>query len=172
MVSSPDVIPFGWLGSKHQLTSWFVWRIRTKIVEFMCRQHDPFFQYIERNLGEYLWENTLQLRSWGSAVEVSAAATLLQTTIVICTACTETIRRWLYYKPLFPVTGKNNNNNKQQQQQQNLNWGKDLLEKSLSALWTIDSCALTCLLKSVPGCQNSSQHKLPGLFFLFFFFNQ
>ena len=38
----------------------------------------------------YLGENTLQLRSWGSDVEVTAAATLLQTTIVIYTSCIET----------------------------------------------------------------------------------
>ena len=58
-----------------------------------------FSWYIGRNLGEYFLENTLQLRSWGSDVEVSAAATLLHTTVVIYTACTETIRRWLSYKP-------------------------------------------------------------------------
>ena len=37
--------------------------------------------------------------------KVSAAPTLLQTTIVIYTACTETIRRWLSYKLMFPVAG-------------------------------------------------------------------
>ena len=87
------------------LYSLFLWRIRTqKIVDFTCRHHDPFFQYIERNLGECLWENTLQLRSWGSDVKVSTAETLLQTTIVIYTACTE---RWLSYKPLILVAGTN-----------------------------------------------------------------
>ena len=86
------------------LSSLFVWRIRTKIVDFMCRHRDPFFQHTEQNLGEDLWENTLQLRSWGSDVKVSAAATLLQTTIVIYTACTE---RWLSYKPRIPVPGAN-----------------------------------------------------------------
>ena len=89
------------------LSSLFVWKICTKIVDFMCRYHKPFSRYIGRNLGEYLWENTLQLRSWGSDVEVSAAATLLQTTIVIYTTCTETIRRWLSYKLLFPMAGTN-----------------------------------------------------------------
>ena len=82
----------------------FIWRIRTKIVDFMCRHHYPFFQCTEGSLGELLWGNTLQLRSWGSGVKVSAAATLLQTTIVIYTACTE---RWLSYMPRIPVPGTN-----------------------------------------------------------------
>ena len=87
------------------------------------------------NLGKYLWENTPQPRSWGSDVKVSAAAMLLQTAIVTYTSCTETTR------------------------------GKDLLEKSLSALWTIDSCALTSTLKSVSRLLEQQEHKLPGLFF-------
>ena len=102
----------------------------------------------------------LQLRSRGSGVEISAAATLLQPCCKQLSSYTETetTRRWQSYRPLFPVAGKE------------INWGKDLLEKSLSTLWTIGSCALSSSLKSVPGCQNSSQHKLPGLFFFFFFF--
>ena len=47
----------------------------------------------------------LQPRSLGSHMKVSAAAALLQKTIVIYTACTKTIRRWLSYKLLFPVAG-------------------------------------------------------------------
>ena len=42
----------------------------------MYRHHEPFSRYIGPNLWEYLGETTLQLRSWGSDVEVSAAATL------------------------------------------------------------------------------------------------
>ena len=84
-----------------------IWRFCTKLMDFICRHHQPFSRYIRLNLREYLWENTLQLRSWGSDVEVSAAATLLQTTVVIYTTCTETIRRWLSYKLPFPVAGTN-----------------------------------------------------------------
>ena len=34
----------------------------------------------------------------------------------------------------------------------NYKWGQYLPEKSLSAFWTTDSCALTSSLKFVPGC--------------------
>ena len=134
------------------LSSLFVRRFCTKIMDFMCQHHEPFSRYIGRNFGKYLWENTLQLRSWGSDVEVSAAATLLQTTIVIYTALTETIRRWLSYKPLFPVAGTT-------KARKRFTW-----EIFVS---TLNVCADSSL-KSVPGWKNSSQHKLPG----HFFFNQ
>ena len=86
-----------------------------------------FFPYIQRNLGEYLWENTLQIRSWGSDVKVSAAATILQTTIVIHAACTE---RWLSYNPRIPVAATNLS--EQKIYFRNLRWH---FERLIRALW-------------------------------------
>ncbi|KAL8616800.1 hypothetical protein ACOMHN_017837 [Nucella lapillus] len=50
---------------------------------------------------EYLVEggSPLQPKTWGTDVEVLAAATLLQTHVVVYSAC----RRWLTYKPLFAL---------------------------------------------------------------------
>ena len=81
----------------------FVWRIHTENMDFLCRYHKPFSQYI----GEYLWENALQPRTWGSDVKVLAAATLRPTTIVIYTVCTQTARSWLSYKLLSPIAVTN-----------------------------------------------------------------
>ena len=78
-----------WTNLSLSFSSLFVWRIRTKIVDFTCQHHDPFFQYIKQNLGEYLWENTLQLRSWGSDVKVWQLEPCYNKQLIIYTACAE-----------------------------------------------------------------------------------
>ena len=79
--------------------------LRAAIVDLMCRNHEAFTAYGGQDLGQYLSGNTLQPRSWRSDVEVIAAATLLQTTVVVYTACTQTSRAWLPYQPLFQLPG-------------------------------------------------------------------
>ena len=75
--------------------------------------------------------NALQLRSWGSDAEVSATATLLQTTIVIYTTCTETIRRWLSYQPLFPVAATT----KERERSAGENFVSTFFERLIRVLW-------------------------------------
>ena len=57
------------------------------------------------DLGNYLSQHTLRPRSWGSNVEIFAAATLLQTTIVVFTPTSPDCRKWLSHPPLFSITG-------------------------------------------------------------------
>ena len=79
--------------------------VREKIIDIMCRNHQAFSAYVDGDVGDYLAHNTLRPRSWGSDVEIFAAATLLQTTIVVYTATSECSRRWLPHPPLFPING-------------------------------------------------------------------
>ena len=79
--------------------------VREKIIDIMCRNHQAFSAYVDGDVGDYLAHNTLRSRSWGSDVEIFAAATLLQTTIVVYTATSECSRRWLPHPPLFPING-------------------------------------------------------------------
>ncbi|KAK7502982.1 hypothetical protein BaRGS_00005608 [Batillaria attramentaria] len=80
--------------------------VREKIVDIMCRNdHGAFSGYVGEDLGGYLANNTLRPRSWGTDVEIFAAATLLQTTIVVYTATATCSPRWLPHPPLFPIDG-------------------------------------------------------------------
>lgn len=106
-----------------------VWRFCTKIIYFMCQHHKPLSWYIGWNLRQNLWENILQLRSRGSDAEVAAAATLLHLHRL----------HWDYQKVAVLQAADFSGWHK-------LIWEKDLLEKALSELRTIDSCALTSSL--------------------------
>ena len=80
--------------------------IREKIVDILCHDHaERFSGYVGEDLGDYLDENTLRPHSWGSDVEIFAAATLLQTTIMVYTVISETSRKWLPHKPLYSMPG-------------------------------------------------------------------
>ena len=72
---------------------------REIIVDFMIKNPRSFSAYLGRDLQEYLVEggSPLQPKTWGTDVEILAAATLLQTPVVVYSA----YRRWLAYKPLF-----------------------------------------------------------------------
>eukprot|EP00745_Piridium_sociabile_P024945 TRINITY_DN39506_c0_g2_i1.p2 TRINITY_DN39506_c0_g2~~TRINITY_DN39506_c0_g2_i1.p2 ORF type:complete len:156 (-),score=19.50 TRINITY_DN39506_c0_g2_i1:511-978(-) len=76
-------------------------QVREIIVDFMIKNPRPFSAYLGCDLQEYLVEggSPLQPKTWGTDVEVLAAATLLQTPVVVYSAC----RRWLTYKPLFAL---------------------------------------------------------------------
>ncbi|KAL8615618.1 hypothetical protein ACOMHN_026608 [Nucella lapillus] len=79
--------------------------IRALIVDMMCRHEKAFSAYVRHDLGEYICHHALPAHSWGSDVEIFAAATLLQTTVVVYTAISPTSRKWLSHPPLFPLPG-------------------------------------------------------------------
>ena len=74
---------------------------RETIVDFTIKNPRSFSAYLGRDLQEYLVEggSPLQPKTWGTDVEILAAATLLQTPVVVYSA----YRRWLTYKPLFAL---------------------------------------------------------------------
>jgi hypothetical protein len=78
--------------------------IRAVIVDCMCKNPAPFAAYVGQDLNQYLSTNTLQPPKWGTDVEITAAATVLQTPVVVFTATTEHKRAWLEYKPLFRLS--------------------------------------------------------------------
>ncbi|KAL8587726.1 hypothetical protein ACOMHN_020944 [Nucella lapillus] len=69
----------------------------------MLENQETFARYVGGDLETYLMENTLQTRAWGSDVEIFAAATLLQTTVVVYTAITPFSRKWLSHAPLCRI---------------------------------------------------------------------
>ena len=87
--------------------------IRAQIVNFMIKNAKAFSQYANQNLNDYLDINkTTELTSWASDVEMYAAATLLQTTIVVYSVLGKTSRGWLPHHPLFPIFGSAPNKEK------------------------------------------------------------
>ncbi|KAL8564565.1 hypothetical protein ACOMHN_003323 [Nucella lapillus] len=64
-------------------------QVREIIVDFMIKNLRPFSAYLGCDLQEYLVEggSPLQPKTWGTDVEVLAAATLLQTPVVVYSAC-------------------------------------------------------------------------------------
>ena len=72
-------------------------------VDFMLDNQDSFAGYVG-DLGRYLLQNTMRERSWGSGVEIFAAATLHQTTVVVYTAAMPFSRKWLPHRPLFRIS--------------------------------------------------------------------
>ena len=118
------------------LSSLFVWRNRTKIVDFMCRHHDPFFQYIKRNLGEYLWKHA-SAQIMGFRCEGLGS----------CNLAANNYRHLLSLDRKVAVLQAANSSGWDK-----LKWGKNLLEKYLSVPlddWFVCSDSS---LKSVPGC--------------------
>ena len=79
--------------------------VRELIIDTMIRNEKSFSKYVGGDLGNYLSQHTLRLRSWGSDVEIFAAATLLQTTIVVFTPTSPDCRKWLSHPPLFSIPG-------------------------------------------------------------------
>ena len=73
-------------------------------VDFMLENHTKFACYVGEDVGEYVARNSLELNTWGSDAEIHAAATLLQTTIVVYTAVSAT-RLWILNIPLFSIPG-------------------------------------------------------------------
>ena len=73
------------------------------LVDFMLDNQDSFAGYVGGDLGRYLLQNTMRERSWGSDVEIFAAAALLQTTVVVYTATMPSSRKWLPHRPLFRI---------------------------------------------------------------------
>ena len=78
-------------------------QIRAKIVDIMLQNPGTFEGYVGRNIGDYVLEHSLPLRTWGTDVEIYAAATLLQTCIVVYTSVNEARREWIQHLPLFPI---------------------------------------------------------------------
>ncbi|KAL8578782.1 hypothetical protein ACOMHN_045770 [Nucella lapillus] len=64
-------------------------QVREIIVDFMIKNPRPFSAYLGCDLQEYLVEggSPLQPKTWGTDVEVMAAATLLQTPVVVDVFC-------------------------------------------------------------------------------------
>ena len=79
--------------------------VRELIIDTMIRNEKSFSKYVGGDLGNYLSQHTHRLRSWGSDVEIFAAATLLQTTIVVFTPTSPDCRKWLSHPPLFSIPG-------------------------------------------------------------------
>ena len=71
----------------------------------MLEYHTKFACYVGEDVGEYVARNNLELNTWGSDAEIYAAATLLQTTIVVNTAVSATTRQWIPHMPLFSIPG-------------------------------------------------------------------
>ena len=80
-------------------------QVRALIVDFMLENHTKFACYVGEDVGEYVARNNLVLNTWGSDVETYAAATLLQTAIVVYTAVSATARQWIPHMPLFSIPG-------------------------------------------------------------------
>jgi hypothetical protein len=79
----------------------------------MIKNAKAFSQYANQNLNDYLDINkTRELTSWACDVEMYAAATLLQTTLVVYTVVENTSRGWLPHHPLFPIFGSAPNKEK------------------------------------------------------------
>ena len=57
--------------------------VRELIIDTMIRNEKSFLKYVGGDLGNYLSQHTLRPRFWESDVEIFAAGTLLQTTIVV-----------------------------------------------------------------------------------------
>lgn len=78
-------------------------RLKEMLLDFMLENQETFAGYVGGDLGSYLTQHTMQARAWGSDVEIFAAATLLQTTVVVYTAITPFSRKWLTHNPLFRI---------------------------------------------------------------------
>ena len=61
-------------------------QIRALVVDFMLQNPHQFESYVGRDIGDYILDNSFQLYTWGVDAEIYAAATLLQTTIVVYTS--------------------------------------------------------------------------------------
>ena len=59
--------------------------IRAKLIDFMLKNEKPFSGYVGTSIDNYLLANTLRPNSWGSDVEIHAAATMFQTTVSVFT---------------------------------------------------------------------------------------
>ena len=79
--------------------------VREQIIDTMIRNEKSFSKYVGGDLGNYLSQHTLRPRSWGSDAEIFAAATLLQTTIVVFTPTSPDCRKWLSHPLLFSIPG-------------------------------------------------------------------
>ena len=78
--------------------------LKELLVDFRLDNQDSFAGYVGGDLGRYLLQNTMRERSWGSDVEIFAAVTLLQTTVVVYRATTPSSRKWLPHRPLFWIS--------------------------------------------------------------------
>ena len=78
-------------------------QFRAKIVDFMLQNPSTFEGYVGRDIGDYILEHSLPLRTWGTDAEIYAAATLLQTSIVVYTSVNEARREWIQHPPLFSI---------------------------------------------------------------------
>ena len=78
--------------------------VRELIIDTMIRNEKSFSKYVGGDLGNYLSQHTLRTRSWGSDVEIFAAATLLLITIVF-TPTSPDCRKWVSHPPLFSIQG-------------------------------------------------------------------
>ena len=78
-------------------------QVRALIVDFMLENYTKFACYVGEDVGEYVARNNLELNTWGSDAEIYAAATLLQTTTVVCTAVSATTRQWIPHMPLYSI---------------------------------------------------------------------
>ena len=58
-------------------------QVRASILHFMLQNHAKFACYVGEDVGDYVTRNTLEFNTWGSDADTYAAATLLQTTIVV-----------------------------------------------------------------------------------------
>lgn len=78
-------------------------RLKEILLDFILENQETFAGYVGGDLGSYLTEHTMQARAWGSDVEIFAAATLLQTSVVVYTAIAPFSRKWLTHAPLFRI---------------------------------------------------------------------
>ena len=78
-------------------------QFRAKIVDFVLQNPSTFEGYVGRDIGDYILEHSLPLRTWGTDAEIYAAATLLQTSIVVYTSVNEARREWIQHPPLFSI---------------------------------------------------------------------
>ena len=75
--------------------------IRAKLIDFMLKNDKEFSGYVGTSIGNHLLANTIRPNSWGSDVEIHAAATMFQTRVEVFTG-----KKWLAFKPLFPIKGR------------------------------------------------------------------
>ena len=69
----------------------------------MLQNPSTFEGYVGRDIGDYILEHSLPLRTWGTDAEIYAAAILLQTSIVVYTSVNEARREWIQHLPLFSI---------------------------------------------------------------------
>ena len=82
-------------------------KIRDAVIGFMTEgdNHAAFMRYTGRSTTKYIQDTSMNASvTWATDIEIVATATLLQTSIYVCTTTSSTTE-WQKHDPLFKVDG-------------------------------------------------------------------